>query len=100
MDFVDIPIGRDEKPKRESRAKYPNSKKVFSLWGKYPRNWEMNSTQCRAAENLFSERGIEEIENALKWYAKVREKEFCPRIDTPYDLDSKWAKLETFVEKL
>ncbi len=98
MDFIDIPIGKDDRPKRESKAKYPHTKEVFRLWGKYPRNWEMNTTQCRAAENLYTERGVEEVENALKWYEELKHKDFCPKIHTPYDLDSKWAKLEDFVE--
>lgn len=98
MDFIDIPIGKEERPKRESKAKYPHSKEVFSLWGKYPANWNMNTTQCRAAENLYTERGVEEVANALKWYDDLKGKDFCPKIHTPYDLDSKWAKLEDFVE--
>lgn len=81
--------------------KYPNAHKVFEKFGvKYPKNWKLNKTQLIAAENLFEERGLEEIEEALKWYENHKYDEFCPQVGSPYDLDSKWAKLETFIEKL
>lgn len=96
----DIPIDLEESPAKVSKAKYPHSKEVFALWGSYPKNWLLNTTQLRAAENLYEEQGIEEIQNALKWYEDVKNRDFCPKILSPYDLDSKWAKLEDFIEKL
>ena len=90
----------EERPKSGSLAKYPHSKEVFSLWGSYPKNWLLNTSQLRAAENLYSERGIQEIKDALEWYEDVKDKPFCPQVVSPYDLDSKWDKLEAFNEKI
>lgn len=90
----------EEKPEKKSAPKkYPHSKEVFELWGKYPRNWDLNSTQLRAAENLFEEHGVQEVKDALEWYESVKDREFCPVVVSPYDLDSKWDKLEAFNDK-
>lgn len=88
----------DTKPKKP--AKYPHSKEVFGLWGKYPKNWLLNTTQLRAAENLYEERGMEDIAAAIKWYNKHKNDDFCPQITSPYDLDSKWEKLGAFYDNL
>lgn len=95
-----IEIVTEVPEKKSTPKKYPHSKEVFELWGKYPRNWDLNSVQLKAAENLHAEQGIAEIKNALAWYAGHKDDEFCPQVSTPYDLDSKWAKLENFVNKL
>lgn len=81
------------------KPKYPNAKTVFALWGKYPKNWDLNTTQLRSAENLFEERGLEGVENAIKWYRDLKDREFCPQVSTPYELDSKWSKFEKFVDE-
>lgn len=87
---------REEKPK----SKYPHSKEVFGCWEQWPRNWSTNKTQLIAAENLYEEHGIEDIAQALRFYQKHQGYEFCPSITSPYDLDSKWAKLKAFNDKL
>lgn len=87
----------ERKPK--DPPKYPHAKEVFALWPSVPLNWPRNSTQLQAAENLYEEQGIEEIQNALSWYERLKGIEFCPQINTPHDLDTKWLKLEVFVEK-
>lgn len=79
--------------------KYPNSKVVFALFGKHPANWKINKTQLQAAENLFLERGVDQIMVAIKFYRENKEDKFCPVIASPYDLDSKWAKLIAFKKK-
>lgn len=100
----DIPsIGDDgdiETPKPKVKRNY---KPVYSLFeeilGKQPNNWLVNKTQQQCAENLFTERGIGAIKNALYWYIDHKEEEFCPRISSPSDLDSKWTKLAEFKQK-
>ena len=96
--IIETPENEEETPKK-SPPKYPNAKQVFAMWGKYPKNWDLNTTQLRAAENLFEERGLESIENAIKWYKDLKDREFCPQVSTPYELDSKWSKFEKFVDK-
>lgn len=95
----------DENTKPKSKPKYPNAKKVFTLFGllenngSYPKNWDRNTTELVAAENLFEERGLVEVENALSWYQDLKDREYCPDVSSPYGLDSKWSKFERFVEK-
>lgn len=89
-------IGEKKKPTR----KYPNApavRKVFQeVLGKNPANWKVNATQLKSCENLFTERGLEKIRKALEFYQEHKEKEYCPQVPSPYDLDSKWTKLGEF----
>lgn len=95
---VETPDNEEEKVSAK-KNKYPDADKVFVLWGDYPRTWIKNPNQRAAAQDLFEKRKIEGIKNALDWYADLKDRDFCPQIDSPYDLDSKWAKFEKFVEK-
>lgn len=89
-----------EKPKTK---KYPNAKPVFNIFkevlGRYPKNWDVNKTQLRCAENLSTERGLVQIKKALLSYQERKDEKFCPQIHSPYDLDSKWTNLYKFVNK-
>lgn len=98
-DVVDLETGEKSVPKRENTKKYPNARKVFALFGNVPANWRINKTQLQSAENLFTERGIEQIIKALQFYKENKDEEYCPVINSPYDLDSKWAKLVVFKKK-
>jgi helix-turn-helix protein len=92
----------EEKPKRESGAKYPNALKIFELFGKYPQNWKRNTTFLLAAEEFYNDPdlGLEEAEYILKdWYPKNKDREFCPQIFNPQDLLNKHAKLEAYAKK-
>jgi hypothetical protein len=62
----------------------------------YPLNWRVNRTQRLAADNLYEERGLDAVRNALRFYKEHKDNEFCPTIASPYDLDSKWEKLRHF----
>ncbi len=91
-------IKAKEKPKRHYKEIYG----LFSetLGRKIPLNWTTNVTQQKCAENLFNEHGLQAVENALKFFDEHKEDEYCPNVATPYDLDSKWAKLVAFRKKL
>lgn len=91
LDSDGFPTEAPTKP--ASRAKYPNAKKVFALFGKYPKNWEMNKTQLKSAENLVEEKGLEKVEKVIQFFLENKDDTFCPQISSPYDLDSKWRKL-------
>lgn len=88
----------DGKVKKDTR-KYPNAKQVFHLWGKYPAHWVNNATQLRAAENLYAEQGLEDIASALKYIKAHQDEEFFPQITSPWELDTKWDKLEAYFKK-
>ena len=94
----DLETGEIIKKKTQTK-KYPNAQSIFSLFGKYPANWKINKTQLQSAENLFLERGVVQILKAINFYKENKESEFCPVINSPYDLDSKWAKLIHFKSK-
>ena len=96
-DSVDLETGEIEAKPQTKR--YPNARQVFALFGKYPLNWKINKTQLQAAENLFAERGIEQIIKALNFIKENRDKEFFPSINSPYDMDSKWAKMIQFKKR-
>ncbi len=91
LDSDGIPLEAPTKPK--SQAKYPNAKRVFALFGKYPKNWDINKTQLKSAENLVEEKGLEKIEKVIQFFLENKDDPFCPQISSPYDLDSKWRKL-------
>lgn len=86
--------------KKKDARKYPNApavRKVFQeVLGKNPANWRMNATQLKACENLYTERTVEKVRSALEFIKENEEKEYCPKISSPYDLDSKWTKLGEF----
>lgn len=104
-DEPDIPsIGDDgeiEKLKEKPKKHY---KEIYTLFEEIlgkdtPANWIVNKNQHIAAENLYTERGIKAVRNALQFYKEKKDEEFCPQITSPYDLDSKWTKLATFKSK-
>ena len=104
-DEVSIDVDGDgtlEEKKPQTR-KYPNApavRKVFQeVLGKSPAAWKINKNQLLACENLYTERGIKAITNALLFAKAHKDTEFCPLISSPYDLDSKWTKLGEFKQK-
>ncbi len=102
MAFQLVREDEEERAPRFSKAKYPHALEVFALWGKYPRNWISlrESRQRESAENLFLERGIEQIKDALQFIKDFGNTDFFPSITCPYDLDIKWAKLEAKSKEL
>ncbi len=91
----------DLKPEKPIKAvKYPHSTEVFRLWGAFPGNWGANTTERKAAENLYRERGIEKIKAALAFYEKNKDAEMCPLIVKPSDLDRKWENLRNFKKRV
>ena len=87
-------VSEDEKP---PKVKKFDPQPVYNVFkdelGIAPLNWKTNKTQRQSAENLLTERGLDQIRKALQFYKEVKEEQFCPAILSPYDLDSKWHKL-------
>jgi hypothetical protein len=90
--------------KKPQTKKYPNApavRKIFQeVLGKNEANWKINKNQLQACENLFTDKGLDKIRNALEFYLEVKDQEYCPTIDSPYDLDAKWPKLVRIKNKL
>jgi phage replication O-like protein O len=99
----DIPsIGDDgeiEKPKEKPKRHYKEVYELFKTLGPIPLNWNVNTTQQKCAENLYTERGVENIKNALEYYKEHKGEEYLPEINSPHDLDTKWSKLYSFKKK-
>lgn len=102
--FIDADGDGTAKPEKKQTKKYPNApavRKVFlEVLGLNPLNWNKNVTQLQACENLYTERGIEKIRNALEFYKEHRDLEYCPSISSPLDLDRKYANLSKFKTKI
>lgn len=103
-DDSDLPVvGEDGSIKREQpkvKRTYPEVYKLFDeVLERCPANWTVNTTQQKCAENLYTERGLKAIKTALLFYKENKDKEFCPQINSPSDLDAKWTKLATFKTK-
>lgn len=91
---------REDQEKQVRPKKDTSYRSVFSLWGKYPLNWNANTTEIKSAQNLLFEHGIEKIKVALAFYEKFRSEEWCPQILKPSDLDRKWVNLQAFRDKI
>lgn len=103
-DDSDLPVvGEDGSIKKEQpkvKRTYPEVYKLFDeVLERCPANWIVNTTQQKCAENLYTERGLKAIKTALLFYKANKDKEFCPQINSPSDLDAKWTKLATFKTK-
>lgn len=95
--------GAIKAPTKKSTRKYPNApavRKVFlEVLGKNPLDWNKNTTILQACENLYTERGIEKVRNALEFYKENKDNEYCPQVDTPVKLDRKYSDLSKFKSK-
>lgn len=102
VSVLPIEVVPDTPPKK--KLKTPDiPRQVFDVFsdviGRNPLNWRTNKTQRQCAENLYTERGLDQIRKALEGYVEVRGEKFCPTINSPYDLDSKWSNLYQFIKK-
>lgn len=98
MDF-EITV-EDERPKRISQARFPDAKKVFRLFGNYPKVWEINTHFCANAQGLHDTYGMEELTEQMTWYQKNRHREFCPQFDDPIQWAVKYAAISRFFDKI
>jgi hypothetical protein len=96
--------GSVKEEKKKSTKKYPNAvviRKLFQeILGLSPLDWNKNVTVLQACENLYTERGVEKVQNALEFYRENQDKPFCPSINSPTDLDRKYVQLSKFKHSL
>jgi len=89
--------GKIDAEKKPSTRKYPNAPAIRQIFqevlGKSPANWKQNKNQLQSCENLYTEKGVVAVGNALRYFKENKEEKFIPQITSPYDLDSKWTKL-------
>jgi hypothetical protein len=84
----------DQAPKKVSGGKkYPHAEAVFECFTPNHASWKLNTTQLRHAEDLYANVGLTAIKGALKFYYRHKDEEFCPKILSPFDLNTKWLNL-------
>jgi len=92
--------GETQEAPRPQTKKYPNAptiRKIFQeVLGRNPAIWKMNKNQLQACENLYTERTPKSVRSALEYSKENSEEKYCPKISSPYDLDSKWTQLGEF----
>lgn len=94
-------VMEDEEERRPRVRKDTSYREVFKLFkNPWPLNWNIRPVEIQAAKNLLEEHGIEEIKDALQFIKDFGHTDFFPSITSPYDLDSKWAKLEAKSKEL
>lgn len=96
---IDMDSGEEVKPKEKKKRHYKEVYELFRVLGPVPLNWSVNTTEQKCADNLYTERGVEQIKTALQFYLEHKHLEYIPEITSPYDLDSKWKKLLSFKKK-
>lgn len=101
-EILAVPINEDgdmvHVKQRKSSAKYPHAKEIFALFPHRQRSWDIDTTQLKHAE-LLHEKGVKHVSAALKFHSESRDHQFCPEIDTPHQLSTKWLKLVAFKKK-
>lgn len=95
VEIVSEKEGRPPKEKADTAYRV-----VFELWGDYPLSWKANRTEITAAKNLLVESDLDTMKSALAFYEKHKDREFCPSILKPSDLDRKWDNLLAFKKKI
>lgn len=55
--------------------------------------------QRESALRLFKTHGIEKLTNVIGYVKANRGERYIPTIQSPYDLEEKWAKLESFAKR-
>lgn len=96
---IDMDSQKEISPKEKPKRHYKEVYDLFKTLGPIPLNWTTNTTQQNSAENLYTERGVEQIISALQYYKEHKGEEYLPEINSPWDLDSKWKKLHNFKKK-
>ena len=88
-----------ERPKKESRAKYPHSKEVFSWFPHPEKAWTINTTECKYAELLY-ERGETAVKKALVYHEKHKDDEgYGYVIVKPSQLEGKWNDIAEYARR-
>lgn len=96
---IDVPIGKEDRPTKTTKAKYPHSKEVFSWFPEPERSWSANTTELKMGEFLF-ERGEEDVKKAIRYCVKNLDKDGFPisRL-SPYLLETNWPRIAEYAKR-
>lgn len=97
---IDMDSRQEIKPIGKVKRHY---KEVFNLFKEIQNtppltwnDWIMNTTEQKAADNLYTAKGLEQIQKALELYEDNKENKFIPKIYSPSSLVRKWKPLLDF----
>lgn len=92
-------VPEEEKPKKTTKAKYPNSKEVFGWFDKPQPSWGLNRTELEHAKLLYS-RGEESVKKALMYHERHKDDEgYGFRVTKPSDLERKWNDIADYAKR-
>lgn len=82
----------------KKKPKYPHAREAFAWFPDYEAWWNMNTTQLKYGELTYV-RGEKAVRSILTFLQKNSGLEDCPEVTTPYDLETKWKKIEKFAKR-
>lgn len=92
-------LGKILDEKNPDKDMHPEIVKVMDVFSKVnPAIKRMygNKTQRVATVRLIKEFGLERVVKAAQMAVECYEKEHAPSVTTPYELETKWAKLKAY----
>jgi len=90
----------DDGSKKESHAKYPHAKEVFSWFRKPQKSWmALKNVQEREYAEYLWERGEKNVKGAIAFCADHSEEEYFPKVNKPSDLEKKWLDIVDYRKK-
>ena len=75
---------------------------MFSLFKEINPAWEswvQIPTQRGAGMRLLKSKGKDKIQRAIELADEIKDEPYAPQIKSPYELEQKWSKLKSFLEK-
>lgn len=72
---------------------------IFSQLNPAHKSWGVIPAQRNAAKSLLEKFGVKGVRNLVMYAQSVKEEEFAPQINSPYDLFQKLTKLKAFRKK-
>lgn len=89
-------ILNEKDPEKEMHSEIVKVMEVFSKVNPAIKRMYGNKSQRTATVRLIKEFGIERVMDAAKLAVACYEKEHAPSVTTPYELETKWAKLKAY----
>lgn len=93
-----VPDSEETPSTLRGRAKYGNARVAFAWFPEYEKWWDMNTSQLKYGELVFA-RGEQAVRSILAFLKKNSDLEDCPEVTTPYDLETKWKRIEKFAKR-
>lgn len=88
------PLSEEGEQYEKNKSDKKKKREVYALFSNKIQPWMNLKHEKDAAINLYDTAGLPKIKRALKIARENRQEDkFCPRVNTPYELSSKWGKI-------